>query len=546
MKTNTLSLCCVFLWIGCRVMAQGDFDRVYAIFQQHCTGCHGSGQTAMLNLEGVGGQAEARKSDVYNRLVGKIPVNPGAAGAGKALVYPGRIDKSFLFHKINQGLDPYYTLNSPDEGEAMPPEGHAPLSDVEKETIRQWILYGAKRQGTSFETHLLEDYYNGSAIASFPDGPPSAPAEGEGIQLRMGPFYIPPTGEVEYFQKHELSLPFDAEIDRIDVLFGNFSHHFLLYDFDRDPGAKIPHGLRPDPLHEDVSLVMAFQSPESLRLPPKTAFFWDKNIVLDLNTHYINYSGSFVYQAEVYIHIYYKERGTALHEMNTALLPKTDIVIPNNEQTIRFEQTIANPALGEIFVWAMAGHTHKYGRSYKVYERTMSGAKGNLIYDGACAEGIPGCSAPYFDYQHIPFRMFQPLHALDLRRGFIHEATYRNDGSDTVRWGPTSDDEMMLLVVSYVTDTTGITTSSPALQDDLPVCRVYPNPTNGLLKVEWPEGFAGAVGVVYDRMGRIVLEKEQPHELDMSGRPAGIYLLEVRDSKTGRRMHSRFVFQPME
>src|SRR5690606_8746505 len=112
--------------------------------------------------------------------------------------------------------------------------------------------------------------------------------------------------------------------------------------------------------------------------------------------------------------VYFKEEGNALHEMQTSLIPKLDIFIPNNGQTVKFEQPVVVPGLGEVFVWAMAGHTHKYGRSYKVYLRNANGTKGQLIYDGACPEGIPGCQVPYFNYQHIPFSIFNPLQPIQM------------------------------------------------------------------------------------------------------------------------------------
>ncbi|MCB0683650.1 MAG: hypothetical protein KDC32_22530, partial [Saprospiraceae bacterium] len=63
-----------------------------------------------------------------------------------------------------------------------------------------------------------------------------------------------------------------------------------------------------------------------------------------------------------------------------------------------------NSNSGEVFLWGLMGHTHKYGKGYKVYRRT-GGQQGELLYDASCPQGIPGCVSPYFDYQHIPMRL---------------------------------------------------------------------------------------------------------------------------------------------
>ncbi len=529
-KTLILVVCCTAF---VSLSGQEAFDRVYAIFQQKCIQCHSNNSSGGLDLRGQASDLKSRKDQVHQALVNKASQHPKAANPLRVL--PGRVDQSFLYRKVNKDFDtfPAAILDPLTEGELMPPYGHTDLTPRELEEMRQWILFGAPRNGNPYDASQLDAFYAGQALLSFPEGPPQAPLASEGTQIRMGPFYIAPAGEKEFFQKHSLQLPFDAEVDRIDVFFGNFSHHFLLYDFDRDPGNSIPPGLRTASLHQDVSLVMAFQSPESLRLPPKTAFFWEKDIVLDLNTHYINYSGAYVYQAEVYINVYYKERGNALHEMRTSLIPKTDIVIPNNGQTLRFEQTIANPALGNIYVWAMAGHTHRYGKSYKVYERRLNGSKGPLLYDGSCPGGIPGCQAPYFDYQHIPFRLFDTLMPLDLRRGFVHEATFLNDGPDTVRWGPTSADEMMLVVMSYVLDTTGIYTSIQTNTEIKENAKVYPNPTNGIITIDWPTSSGVFSAQLYDWSGQLIFQQKKMDKLHgtlhLQGLPNGVYTLLLQE-----------------
>ena len=76
--------------------------------------------------------------------------------------------------------------------------------------------------------------------------------------------------------------------------------------------------------------------------------------------------------------------------------------------------------------------------------------------------------------------------------------------------------------------------------DDLKVT-IYPNPTNGILKIESCEGFPdNAVLEIIDYYGRIVYTKvsESPkyQEIDLSHISNGIYLLRIRNN-------SKYLFQ---
>jgi hypothetical protein len=538
-----------FLFLLCHfgtVLGQSTAARVYQILQDKCVQCHNTASpSGGLDLQGEGATAQMRALDVYNNLYEVSPQNAAAAQLGDAYIYPGRVDKSFLFRKINDGLEERLHL-SVEEGQSMPPYGQPPLNEVEKELIRQWILFGAPLQGQLVDESLLQSYYSGNAIQSFPDGAPEAPAVEEGFQVKMGPFYIEPGGEVEFFQKYELDLPADQEITRLDMKIGTFSHHFILYDFNEGGAEGIPHGLRLNPDHSNIGLVTAVQEPTDLKLPEGTAFFWDDQLVLDLNSHYINYSASAVYQAEVYLNVYTQPMGTAAQEMETELIANLDIYIPNDGNEVSYSQVV-NPLFGEVFLWGLMGHTHQYGTSYKIYERNLDGTE-NLIYDGACPQAEPGCVSPFFDYQHIPLRYFEPLRPLMIspQQGIRHEASWVNDGPSPVGFGPTSDDEMMVMIMMFTQDTVGLnltSTQEAALQQSSST--LYPNPTDGPLQIEW----AGAKGRVdfelLDPQGRTVASRVLPAAIDgwqlaLPEVPAGLYYYRLRD-ETGQIVTGKVV-----
>lgn len=508
---------------------------VYQVLQQNCMPCHAnSQQQSGLDLEGTGATDNLKALNVFTKLVGKAPVTASALARGEQLVYPGRPDKSFLFKKINGDLDPLLSL-TPADGQAMPAYGGPVMSNNDREVVRQWIQYGAKSNGTQFDRQLIDDYYANGGLQSFPDGPPPAPAAGDGFQVHMGPFYLPKGGEVEYYQKYELDLPDDLEVNRIEVLIGNDSHHFIIYDFDSpSDAAAIPAGLRLNTNHSGIGLVAAVQYAQDLVLPEGTAFHWEQDLVLDLNSHYINYSGILPLQAEAYLNIYTQPKGTAKQQMYSTLLVNPNIPIPNNNSLVTHTQSIIYPN-AEVFLWGLMGHTHKYGKSYKVYKRLPGSQKGDILYDGACPNGVPGCPSPWFDYQHIPIRYFDEFLPVKInsQNGLLHEASWINDGPTSVNFGPTSDDEMMVLIMMYVTDTTGLTTDLDIPNGVAPgILKIGPNPTTGQVTIQVPGLEKWLTLQVYDVTGKPVYRSSfqgPAHSLDLAALEPGMYFIQVRD-----------------
>ena len=290
---------------------------------------------------------------------------------------------------------------------------------------------------------------------AFPDNPPPAPDPSEGFQLKMGPFFMEPSGEIELFTKYQLDNEENIEVNRIEVQISNFSHHFIIYDYE-GAANSVPDGYRFDQDHtQDISFVASVAASSDIQLPEKTAYFWGPNHVLDLNSHYINFDTDKVYQSEAYVNVYFQDSGIALHEMKSNLIPNFRIDVPNTGEIItetaqvRYAPFLEGVVPDEAFVWNIGGHTHRYGAGYKIWT-TKDNQKDELIYDGSCPGGVPGCVAPFFDYQHIPIRQWDEFLYVDFKEGLFHEAQYINDGPESVAWGPTSKDEMMLFGVFYI------------------------------------------------------------------------------------------------
>ena len=121
------AFCCILLPIPClsaeeagsetaKASAVSFANDVEPIFSQHCYGCH----------QGAKQLGSYLMTDFSSLLKG--------GESEQAAVVPGKPDESYLFQQI-----------TPIDGHAeMPDEPFKPLSDIEREVIRNWILQGAK------------------------------------------------------------------------------------------------------------------------------------------------------------------------------------------------------------------------------------------------------------------------------------------------------------------------------------------------------------------------------------------------------------------
>ena len=460
----------IFLMSVQFAVAQSLAQEVYDILQTNCASpsCHdNSGPVVGLDLQGSGPNA---MMEVYDNLVNVTPNNSHAAGQGYKYIIPGNTAGSFLFRKINDGLDPMITLH-PSAGGTMPQTGA--LNETEIETIRQWILYGAPTEGNPIATSVIDDFYNDNGIMSVPS-PPTPPGAGEGFQVHLGPFFIPPAQEEEVFLKYDPMLDDDLEITAVEIFMGNQSHHFILYKFfaEDETICGIGGGTGPDGFpagyrsvdeasHTSANFLVGAQFPERVELPYKTAFAWEEETVLDLNSHYINANPTQVLSADVYINIYTQPKGTAVQEMNAILLPKTDFNIPNDgaEYTFADNLPVALCFPQGMYIWATTSHTHQLGQDYDIYRSNVLGDELEHIFDASCylSDGEPGCVDEFYDYQHPPTRVFDDYYRLLGSDWIKHEASFVNNGPEPVQFGFTSEDEMMLFFLFYVNDTSGLT-----------------------------------------------------------------------------------------
>jgi len=499
---------------------EATFDDIYDLFQIKCTACHGGASPqGALDLSGT-------KEEFYNSLVGVAPVNPAAASKGYQRVMAGYPSRSFLLQKLaTSDWDSGYELEVA-EGNSMPPGMLEPLAEKEIELVRQWILFGAPKEGTVVDPQLLEDYYeNGLALPSTtPLDPPSA---GEGFQLELGPFFLGPLEELEFYKKHKLKEDKAYEVDALDISFNDASHHFILYKMDEALAATYPEGLR-NVENTEISmiqntLVAVWQNEGPYSLPEGTAYRMREGTQFDLNYHLKNYNVNGVLAGKVYINIYTQEIGTAQEEMFSQLFPVSlfdlflgspigsDLIIPNDEEEYVFTEHLWIPPLANVpfpggtwHIWQLSTHTHARGVDYDIYlSADGNGTKGEQIFEGFYNFDYT-FDQGYYDWEHPPIRYFDPLLPvnMDFGGGLVHEAKYINDGPETLYWGNSVDDEMMLIFIHFTLGE--VTSSLNEIKPNSYEVEVFPNPVSDRTYLKYQlEEPANTELAIYDLQGKV-------------------------------------------
>jgi len=541
------------VWANFAYAQTSTYEEVYNIMQTKCTGCHGGASPqGALDLSGS-------MSEVYDLLVDATPTNPAAASKGYKQVAPGYVEKSYLLNKLaTTDWDDTFLLETA-EGNAMPPYPLDPLTPKEIELFRQWILFGAPTDKQVVDPQILEDYYeNGMALPGA--DPMPAPDPSEGFQIRFGPFFLAPQEEREFFKKHDIGLDIDTEVNRLEINFNSESHHFILYKMGEDIANNTRDGMRDIEEAEfsmiSNTLVAAWQNDKDYTLPDGTAYRFKDDTYFDLNYHVKNYASAGILPSEVYVNVYTQANGTAQQEMFSTLLPYDmiglffgeslgqDLIIPNTGDPITFTDHIVVPDLpfvpfpsGVWHLWQLSTHTHARGMDYDIYLANSDGTKGEQLYEGFY-DFDHNFNQGYFDYQHPPVKVFEPLLPVNMGQGggIIHEAVFVNNEADTLGWGNTTDDEMMLLFVHFTES--AITDVEDVPEAEATKLAVFPNPVGGQANISYELPKSASVSLeMFDVLGKkvstIINTNQQAgnynHPLDVTklGLSDGVYLIQL-------------------
>jgi hypothetical protein len=527
---------------GHQLSAQGTFAQIHQIMQTHCAGssCHQSGGNPAFDVTGT-------TSALYNQLVNATPVNPTAAGKGDKIVTPGYPDRSFLLRKIAHGLNEnniHLALTQPQEGANMP-DGGSPLSKQEIELFRQWILSGAAQTGDVVDTALINKYYSGKGKDdTYTSHAP--PATGTGFQIYVGKVFIPANTELYYYIKHNPRLTSAIEIPQVTTLLPASTHHFVIFKFQPGQSSLYSEGLRPEAQSSHASVLDGIGTGPGMwdyDLPNNSAYFWEQSTVLDLNLHIRNNMLDTVLGCDLYINVYTQPLGTTNEYVLIRNYPVFSIVIPPDNVEHEFVE-VANDTNETHYwkVWQLYGHTHRWGTDYDIFKRNPDGTMGSQEYESWYSYE-QGFNVGYHRYGPDATFHYYPENALlevDPRLGWIHRARYKNNTQDTIRWGITSDEEMMVMGFQYIKgDTLGALPNGVGKSESNSMrVNVYPNPASQEISLNYALHQTTDVTVeLTNLLGETTLlaytkNKSSGNYLDdvklPSGIAPGVYILSLR------------------
>ncbi len=536
----------VFMFVLFGANAQTPFQRVYTTLNTKCRNstCHSAtaiDASASLKFDGT-------QSQVHAALFNVAASNASSVAKNEKLVKQQHPYFSFLLRKIaGASFDTDLSIDA-NEGAAMNDISGQPLSKKEIEFIRQWITFGAKLSYSGSEPQpnwgLVNQFYDSLAangIDRFIQKPPK-PAAGEGIQLRMGPIFLPITGEIEqeYLQQQEINFPSLPEVTEIDGFMNQQSHHFLLFKFDDVAAASNSNAADVDNLGKvalfntsfdgDKSLTASWQTDANLVLPTGTALFWDQKTILDMNYHIKNFNAAFVLPCDFYFNIYYKTRSAATIEMKSQLSQQTiSLVIPTGVQTEIFDDPVNNMQKETRYLWMAAGHTHEWGTSFDLFLRDTLGNLNldDTIYHGAGIESYGNCyyeggdGSGIWKWQHPPIAYWPELLPIKFgkygnkKAGLVSKATYNNTTGSTLYFSTQTNGEMQLWYYMYTSEPLS---TSTAINDNSAkgiYFEIMPNPMNNNGKLIYTLTTTSNVeSCIMDVTGKLVAQMDNEKEVE--------------------------------
>ncbi|MGB1204630.1 MAG: T9SS type A sorting domain-containing protein [Chitinophagales bacterium] len=574
-----IPLCCLLLCLHFITKADNTANRVYNIFQTNCTtsGCHNNNEKAgNLDLQGSG---QTPMSDVGLSLYKGTPTNMVSQAENDFLIYPGQPYRSNIFNYIASEENANIELHPLEDPNDL--HKNLDISPLDQEIIRQWILTGARTipsiQAPDVDVALLEAFYNGQGAWSIdPLNPPAKPELDKGFQIRIGPMFLPASDivsgnltDVVYDIKHDFLNNDVLEINQISAYIGA-SHHFVGQTFIDNSLAEsqTTHGFLQQQPHNNKETFTTFTQTGNYALPTGAAIFWNEETILNFQMHATNYSENLILAYDVYLNIYTQQNGTASQELQFGNYWHSDINIPPNSDAHKEVKATYTTESEQIYVWSISSHTHLRGLDYNIWLRNVDGTKGEQIYAASNYNGVPNCEFIGYNYETPPLRTFDfPFLNIDMKNGIIEEASYFNNTDQAIVHGSSStENEMMLISVAYITDTIGVSfdEGSVCYSDEINgistnekidklSLSIFPNPIRQNAQINIASHFIGNLtGTLYDLNGKIIRQEKhfipsnnEVHSFafEKENLKGGMYLYEIRDPKGNRKVERLIIGQ---
>ena len=425
------------------------------IIVPRCAGCHTAGsfyaeQSGLILTEDV----------AYEEIINTPPTNSSALEDGLVQISNEGgmlgVQLSYLWEKINIRDEQHYLGDHPYYGELMPLGGPF-LNNGQLSFIEAWIVAGSPESGQVVNPVLLADTTVYTApVFEILEQPEF------GLQLHMGPFEVPPSGDMELLSYTDPQFTEDVFINRVKISMRPGSHHFILYTFTDDiPSYFIPEEdeIRPyydedgEVIYQNIlatqyhKFVTGTQWPSmDYHFPEGVALRFPHEYGFDMNTHYLNYTNTTL-TGEIYTNLYFSEPEEIEHVAEILMLSNQNFSLPPNElttveRTYSFNQiqnahNVPNN-IEEIKIFQLFTHAHEHMTRFDIHV-VESGESDNLVYTA-------------LDWEHPPILQLNEPIILTSGMGLKLTCTFDNWTDDYLEFGLLSTDEMMILFGYFYTD----------------------------------------------------------------------------------------------
>jgi hypothetical protein len=286
--------------------------------------------------------------------------------------------------------------------------------------------------------------YDPAAVPSNYPGIP-APAAGEGFQIHVPPFPVPPNFEREWFMRMAIGNTEEVYVNRFMSSCRPGTHHVIAYGFEDENAPGLPEiGVMRDQNRADgrgnfrgnmlgnIAYFISQQREYDLVLPEGYAIRIPANATVDMNSHYFNKTDETQF-GEVYLNAYTRPVSEVQKILDFEDVDNADSLTlpPNSIRDITFTQIF--PESYDLTM--MFAHMHKRGKRFDVY--FVGGPRdGELLYTST-------------DYAHAPTMFFTPAMRIEAGQGLRTVVRYVNETNRTISFGVTSEDEMGILFYLY-------------------------------------------------------------------------------------------------
>lgn len=276
--------------------------------------------------------------------------------------------------------------------------------------------------------------------------PLDPPASGQGLQYKMIS-EIQPGQEIERCQ-FVVAPPEGLNVNHDEVRYTPGSHHVLLY---RTPYPSIPtvdirgqthdtsgvfdcaQGATADwSVNGVIAGAQSFSGGSMVALPSDVAVKVPGGAVILMNTHYLN-AGTKPLTAETRVNVYTIPDGQMKQEGGLLFFYNPVISIPaGSSSTARMSCSVTS----DITLTNIQSHMHKRAVNYEAFLYDKSGQNKESLYTNT-------------DWENVPVKKFAPGKAVPAGSMFDYHCDYKNSEAHDIRQGPSTKDEMCMLIGSY-------------------------------------------------------------------------------------------------